>query len=919
MAGVVVGREQELGSIRAFIDRPPESPIAILLEGEAGIGKSTLWLAAVGAARDRGFRVLVSRPAEAERDLAHTGLGDLFEDVSDESMAALSAPRRHALEVALLREEAPDHVADERAIAVAVRDVLDRLAARTPVLIAIDDLQWLDRSSSGALAFALRRLNGSPVVALLARRTVDQAEPRDLEHAFTPERLRRIDVGPLSLGALHRLLFERRGQAYAHQTLLRIHEQSGGNPFYALELTRNLDIDVGPLEPLPVPETLEELVRTRLSGLPHHTRDALAFAAALGAPSMSLLDRLGVGSDALEPAETAHVIERDRDVIRFTHPLLSSVLYNDLGPRRHIVHEQIAAVVDDPVARARHLALATESPSATVAAALDVASTLAADRGAAAGAAELAEASLRLTPASDVDARHRRTLAAARAHRTAGEWTRARAMASSLLEETAVAGTLRAEGLLLLAGLVGLDHATTLLEEASREAVSDPGLQSAIQCQLAWTVRFTKGFVGAFDHARRALELADEARDDGLRLHALEMLVFLGRAIASPDAHGFASRAVEIADARGDDRDIHLARLWLCDATAASSERRAARELVEWLYEDSREHDELAAAEALGELSMVELRAGQWERAADHAERAFDVTTQYGLEVPWAHLPIAIVAAHLGRLDIARAHSERSLELGEEQFGRHTPVHLGTLGFVAHQGGDLEGALRWFDESREVTTALGWRDAGHRWWVGDYVETLLELDRVDDAVRVLDQWEAERTPEDDWTLGHVTRCRGLVDAARGDIRHAVSLFEDAAAQHAAAQDAFGRARAMLALGVVLRRDRQKRAARDAIVAALAGFTDLGAATWVERARAELGRIGGRTSEPGLTAAERRVATLVAEGQTNREVAAALFLGERTVETHLSHVYAKLGVRSRAELARRFRADEQSSGKVTISG
>ena len=918
MAGEVVGREQEFGSIRAFLDHAPEGPGAIVLEGEAGIGKSTLWLAAVGAARDRGYRVLVSRPAEAERDLAHAGLGDLLEDLSDESLAALPAPRRRALEVALLREGASEGVGDERALAVAVRDVLDRLAARTPVLIAIDDSQWLDRSTSGALAFALRRLDGSRVVALLARRAAAQSEPSDVEQAFIPERLLRIDVGPLSVGALHRLLLERRGQAYAHQTLLRIHEQSGGNPFYALELTRNLETDIGPLDPLPVPDTLEELVRARLTGLPQPTREALAFAAALGAPSTALLERLGVRPETLEPAETAHVIERQRDGIRFTHPLLASVVYNDLGPRRRVVHEQIAAVADDPVTRARHLALATATPSATVAAALDVASDLAADRSAAAVAAELADAAVRLTPASDVDARHRRALAAARAHRTAGEWTRARALASALLDETAIQGTLRAEALLFLAGLVGLDRATSLLEAASEEAESDPGLQSAIQCQLAWTVRFSAGFVHAFEHARSALELADESDDDGLRLHALEMLVFLGRAIASPDAREYAARAVEIAEAVGDVRDMQLARLWLLDSTAASSERRAARELVEWLYEDSREHDELAAAEALGELAMAELRAGNWERASHCADHAFDVTTQYGLEVPWAHLPIAIVSAHLGRLDVARAHSERSLELGEEQFGRHTPVHLGTLGFVAHQGGDLEAALRWFDESREVTTALGWRDAGHRWWVGDYVETLLELDRVDDAVRVLDEWEAERAPADDWTLGNVTRCRGLVEAARGNVRGAASLLSDAAAQHAAAEDAFGRARALLALGVVLRRDRQKRAARDAIATALAGFTDLGAATWAERARAELGRIGGRTSEPGLTAAERRVATLVAEGQTNREVAAALFLGERTVETHLSHVYAKLGVRSRAELARRFAADEQSSGKVTIS-
>ena len=153
-------------------------------------------------------------------------------------------------------------------------------------------------------------------------------------------------------------------------------------------------------------------------------------------------------------------------------------------------------------------------------------------------------------------------------------------------------------------------------------------------------------------------------------------------------------------------------------------------------------------------------------------------------------------------------------------------------------------------------------------------------------------------------MGHVTRCRGLVAASEGDVGRAASLLQQAVAHHEEVGDPYGLARAHLALGVVRRRARQKRGARDAIVSALTGFEELGAATWVETARGELSRVGGRTREEGLTAAERRVAGLVAEGKTNREVAAALFLGERTVASHLTHIYAKLGVRSRTELARK---------------
>jgi DNA-binding CsgD family transcriptional regulator len=184
---------------------------------------------------------------------------------------------------------------------------------------------------------------------------------------------------------------------------------------------------------------------------------------------------------------------------------------------------------------------------------------------------------------------------------------------------------------------------------------------------------------------------------------------------------------------------------------------------------------------------------------------------------------------------------------------------------------------------------------------------LLEDGRIDDAGRIVDVWEADAARvAREWVLAHATRCRGLVAAAEGDVARAASLLERALAQHEEVGDPFGTARALLGLGIVRRRARKKRSARDAIQAALDGFEQLGAEAWAGKARSELGRIGGRTREEGLTPAERRVAALVAEGRTNREVAAALFVTERTVSSHLSHVYAKLGVRSRTELARRLR-------------
>ena len=898
----IVGREEELASVHSFIGRAEGGAGALVLEGEAGIGKSTLWLAGVGHARARGVRVLSTRPAEAERALAHVGLGDLFEEVLGDVLPAISAPRRRALEAALLVEEAAGDPVDQRALAVAVRDSLQLLSEREPLLLAVDDVQWLDPSSSSALAFALRRLASNEVPLLLARRVGDGAQSSGLEHTLGAENVKRLPLGPLSAGALHRFLRDRLGRSFARQTLLRVHEKSGGNPFFALELARVLDPDVDPVQPLPVPETLEELVRARINALPASTRKALAIAAALGTSSESRLERAGVQRDALEPAAVAHVIERDNGMIRFTHPLLSSVLYQDLGEERRLVHGRIAEIVEDPLLHARHLALSRDTPDAGVAARLDETAKMAADRGASAVAAELAEQALRLAPPGAEH--HQRALAAARAQHAAGEWTRARTIATDLLAVTDI-GPLRAEALVLLAELESVDRAVALLEEALREAASRPALQSVIHSRLAWAARFKKGFVGALAHAHAALELADDLDDHALRIGALTVLGSLGAIVGDAEAGAHAARAHELATALGDPDLLKEATTAVGAVLVSSVSIEPARALLEREYQEWHERDEPWTAQVLGTLSWVELSGGRWELAADYARRARDIKVQYGLEVPQDYLPIAWIAAHRGQLELAREQSERALVLAEEQLRLHPPFHLAVLGLVAFCSGDAPTAAVWLGKADQQAAALGWGEPSGRPWSADYVEVLLELGRIDDAVRVLDVWEADAARLGrEWVLAHVARCRGLVAAAQGSVDQAAALLQQAVAQHEEVGDPFGHARALLALGIVRRRARQKRPAREAIESALEEFETIGATGWAAKARGELGRVGGRTREEGLTAAERRVAALVAEGRTNREVAAALFLGERTVAGHLTHIYAKLGVRSRTELARR---------------
>jgi DNA-binding CsgD family transcriptional regulator len=905
MVSELIGRDEELATVRTFLAGCDEGPAALVLEGEAGIGKSALWLVGVEEGEAAGLRVLRARPAEVEQGLTHAGLGDLLEGVLEEVGSVLSTPRRRALEIVLLRERASGEPVGDRALAVAVRDVLEALCDRGPVLIAVDDVQWFDPSSTGALAFALRRLSASGLLLLLTRRVIDRSQPSELERALGTEQVERLPLRPLSVGALHQFLRDRLSRPFARQTLLRVHERSRGNPFFALELARVLDTDVEPFRPLPVPETLEELLRARLLGLPETTREALALAAAAGTASEPLLERAGAAGE-LGPAVEAHVIERDAGTIRFTHPLLASVLYQDLGEKRRSVHERIAELSDDLPVRARHLALARDTPDAEVARVLEDAAAAASRRGAAAMAAELAEHALRLTPLEEMDERRRRMLDAACAHHASGEWTRARALATGLLEDSNE-GAFRAEALVLLAELESVDTSVRMLEQAVTEAAGRPALLSVIHCRLAWATRFRKGA----EHARAALELAQHLDDEVLLERARAVQAVLGWFAGDPDAPRLPERPHDFALAVGGELRVQEAMQAVANTLAPAPMRADARALLEREHREWRDRNEPRSARALWGLAWVEFWAGRWELGASLAVRAHDISIQYGLEVPQDHLPIAVIAVHRGRLELARRHSERAVELAEEQFerGLHPPQHLAVLGLAALWGGDSTRGEEWLERAERRAAELGWHEPSVRWWTGDHVELLLELDRPAEAERLVDAWEADAVRVGrDWVLAHVTRCRGLMAASEGDVDRAARLLEGAVEQHEAVGDPYGRARALLALGAARRRMRQKRSAHEAITAALAGFEELGAEVWVGKARSELGRIGGRTREEGLTAAERRVAALVAQGRTNREVAAALFLGERTVASHLTHIYAKLRIRSRVELARRFEGE-----------
>ena len=266
--GPIVGREVELAALADFLAAGQTTPQGLVLDGEAGIGKTTLFDATVLEAQEHGFAVFSCRPAGAEAAFSFAALADLLSPLLPEGLGRLPVPQRRALAAALLLEEVEGSAPDERAIAFAVFQLLGERAGG-PLLIAVDDVQWLDAASASVLAFALRRLAAAPAAILIARRgSGNEAAPLGLDRAFPSELLRRLRLGPLSVGATHRLLRERLGVSFPRPTLVKLHETAGGNPFYALELARALprsrEAGVAGERRLSVPRSLTELVSARL-------------------------------------------------------------------------------------------------------------------------------------------------------------------------------------------------------------------------------------------------------------------------------------------------------------------------------------------------------------------------------------------------------------------------------------------------------------------------------------------------------------------------------------------------------------------------------------------------------------------------------------------------------------------------------
>ena len=395
----VVGREPELEALHGFLDVGASAP-ALVLTGGPGLGKTTLWETTVETARRREMRVLVARPSDAEATLAFASLIDLFDGVETAELAGLPAPQLHALEVALLRAEPGGLPPQAQAIAVGLSNALRTLARRRRLLIAIDDVQWLDGASAAALVFAARRIDSGDVRILLARRP---GPASSLEEALAPKGLERVDVAPLSLGATRRLLHARLGLSLPRQRMRSVFDATLGNPLFALEVGRKLADEAMPAggEDLPLPDAVEDLLGTRVAALPPQER-RLCSPPPSPRTCASANSPASAGGNRSTPRSSAGVVVVDGDHVRAAHPLLAAAAtQRSRAAERRELHGVLATLVDREELRIRHRALATATPDGALAPTVAAAAASAARRGAPQAAVELAEHALRLTPRDD--------------------------------------------------------------------------------------------------------------------------------------------------------------------------------------------------------------------------------------------------------------------------------------------------------------------------------------------------------------------------------------------------------------------------------------------------------------------------------------------------------------------------------------
>jgi DNA-binding CsgD family transcriptional regulator len=914
-SAALIGRGPERATAMAALRAPAADAAAVLLTGDAGIGKTSIWEALVADLRAAGDHVLISRASSAEARLPWVGMTDLLRAISPVIVDALPQPQRRALQaVSLLSGEAAE--LDERTVGTALLSTLDALTECGPALIAIDDLPYLDAASAAAVAFALRRARGRHPVRLLA--TVRGHDVRlPVTDGLPADQCTVIAVGPLTAGALFAVLQARRGIRLARPLLLRVHETSGGNPLYALELALALDrLEISPKagSPLPVPSGLNALVDARVRGLPQDVAEIVAATAATwrlrATDADSAVIELAAATGMVVVDEPA-VIGGPR-VIRAAHPLLSAAAYNALaGARRRALHQRLARATDDPVERVRHAALAATEPRADLADELDAGVTAALVAGVPDIAAELAQLTLEHT--TDAARRPARLDRLADARVRAGDSPGAWQAQAEAMEATAP-GAERARRRIRLAEIAtevtGWADAERELQVAVTEATDEPAVLAEALLTLA---AVTDDIPLKEASSQQALELltAQHEPDPVILSGALAQVAGARFRAGHGLDHDLFARAIEIERAHPSRRLSDRADASYAALLKYADDLDGAEQRLSALLDEARAIGDLTAITyTLGHLVHTCLWRGQLARGRAYADEHVEVALHGGLagQGTLAYCNLGQAMAYQGQLDDADRVLSRVLDDPAANAWIRHRVHA-TLGFVALSRGDAAGAVRHTDRWHAALTEMHFGEPGYSRSHLDHLSALVGSGRTADAEALCAELDGQAKLSGRRSAAAVVLTgRAMLEAQAGRLSDARSAVASALSWYDTSPLRFDRARTLLIAGQISRRAKAKSEAKTLLTEAVREFAAFGATAWQAHSAAELARVNVRPSAPAeLTETERLVARLAASGLTNREVADRTFMAVKTVEANLARVYRKLGIRSRAELGARLSA------------
>ena len=917
----LLGREREREQLSALVEGAREGRSgSLVLRGEPGVGKTALLEDTL--ARAGGMRVLRATGVESETELPFSGLSQLLAPLTSR-LDELPAPQRAALAGALAL--GPPAPGDPLAAGLATLSLLALGAEDDGLLACVDDAHWMDAASLGALAFASRRFGAEGVGLLFAARP---NVPSPLDAA----RLPKLELAGLAEAPARELL-ARTSPGLAPSVAARILDTARGNPLVLLEVPRALSQDEAagkrPLgEPLRAGVAVEQAFLHQVEAEADSVKRALLVAAAAEQDDADVLRAALTAADAtwddFERAERAGIISLEGGV-RFRHPIMRSSVYHAApAADRRSAHRALAdslAADADPHRFAWHRALAQAYPDEDVAAALAAVGDDARARNAPAAAAQAFQRAAELTPGAEE--RAQRLLAAADNLVLAGQAQRALELLDGALADTndperrLEIQELRGRTLIATGG--GVEAHALLTGEAKRIESVDRSRAARLYTEACYGAMVSGRPRDVLASGEQAFALAQE--NGGEVLLAARLVLAEG--------------LIQTGEARrgGEELDATLGALEHLEPATAYQPLMAAASFVGVLGREEEARETcinlvrgLRSVGApgllclpLATLAHLEWRLGRWQEARLAGTEAVELGASASLEGfrLFALTGVARLEGSEGRSAECRAHATEALD-GSRQIGTDTgiPYALGALVLGALGEGDVDEAVALGAELARFYRERGYRSPGTFQWQGDVIEACVLAGRREDAEALLESFAEETmATEHPWALAVSARCRGLLadeDSFENAFAESLRLHEDLPMP-------FERARTELALGERRRRARRRVDAREPLRRAVSTFESLGARPWAERAHAELRACGARARERGpgpareLTPHELRVAQVIARGVTNREAAAELFLSPKTVDFHLQHVYRKLGMHSRAELARRFATDELVAG------